>query len=837
MVNWEADNIMKNKYILANIFIAIVLLVNFSFAADGNSAKKVVSIVYDDSSSMLFNNNFCYSNYALQILTAAMENDDELNIVKMSQYHRNNEIDLSTMYKKQKYIDDIRKYEHQAGTPFSSITTAKNWLIDKSSVYKDEAEYWLVIITDGSFSGLPNDLTQYMTELNNSFNNLNFETILLTIGSQIDTQVKDIVKSSANSTVIEATDKESIYSSLMNISKMINNGASDKFITLGKKSDKTISLKTNYPLKKMMVLLQNDDNYIVNVKYGNNYLNKETYNVEYSTESLKGSLTHVLPTTAEYLNQGEYIIEFNKNVELNKDITFLCEAFVKCEITLVNESDRPLTNAQQNFLCKNDMVRVKCEIINAADGSKLSDISELDVQLINNKNKYKMEYDKDKQAFYTELTLIDEKNNIYTMIDAPDLFRIKSNVILIDSAVGMANIERYKNNLVEIEVPYSSSKEYEKLSQFRFSFLEDGTSNYAEKFELELIDLPKGIRISYQGKEYKNEDKIPMIREYGKEYVLDILVNKDYVDTEETIITLKILSGENGAVVYWTTTGFDEEYIKIKPKAYPVKLINKNNDFDIDVQEEKLILNVVRTTDDTDKSSIIGYISTEDIKKINSKNNFMSGFTFKVSKNDKTNTLDVQIKPNIFALFGKETANINIEVILNNEIESGKYVEDIKVSNINAWLILRPYVFAMIGIIIVLGYITKKKFNKKSQITITEGSDSTSYALRPELKTLLIPYVSHKAKIGVIQFVAGKGNDIVFSGRNLVIKQINGEIFEDYIQNNNINLDKIVMKKDLSVVTVEAFDVIQKYEYLTREVEISEYSDDDFSSDYMDEEF
>jgi len=828
---------MKNKCIIVSIFIGIILLFNFSFASGENSVKRVVSIVYDDSSSMLSNNNFCYSNYALQILTAAMKSDDELNIVKMSQYFNNNEMDLSTMSKRQAYIDDIRRYEHRAGTPFESITTAKNWLINKSSQYKDEAQYWLVVITDGSFSGLPADLTQYMTDLNNSFNNLSFETILLTIGTQSDMQVKDIVRTSANSTVIEARDKESIYSSLMNISKMINNGASDKFITLEKKDDKTISLKTNYPLQKMMVLLQNDDNYITSVKNGNIYFDKETYNVGYPTENLKGSLTHVLPNSGEYLDQGEYIIEFNKNIELNNDITFLCEAFVKCEIKVVNEDDKGLTNGQLNFLTKNDMVRVKCEIINAVDGSKLNGVSGLDVQLVNNKNKYKMEYDESKNAFYAELTLLEDKNNIYAVIDATDLFRIKSNVILIDTAVGMANIERYKNNLIEIEVPYSSSKEYEKLSQFRFSFLEDGTSNYAEKFDLELIDLPDGIRFSYQGKKYKNEDKIPMIREYGKEYVLDILVNKDYIDTDETIITLKILSDEAGSVVYWTSTGFDEEYIKIKPKAYPIKLINKNNDSDIDVQEETLILNIVRTADEAENSPIVGYIKTEDIKKINSKNNFMSGFTFKVFKNDKSNTLDVQIKPNIFALFGKDIANINIELILNNEIESGEYIEDIKVSNISVWLILRPYILGFIGIIIILGYTTKKKFNKKSQITITEGSDSTSYALKPELKTLLLPYVSHKAKIGVIEFIAGKGSDIVFSGRNLVIKQINGENFEEYIQNDNINLDKIVMKKDLSVVTVEAFDVIQKYEYLTKEVEISEYADEDFSSDYSDEEF
>ena len=325
-----------------------------------------------------------------------------------------------------------------------------------------------------------------------------------------------------------------------------------------------------------------------------------------------------------------------------------------------------------------------------------------------------------------------------------------------------------------------------------------------------------------------------MIREYGKEYALDVLVNKDYVDKEETIITLKILPAEPNSVIYWTSTGFDEEYIKIKPKAYPIHVINKNNDFDIDVQNEKLILNVVRTSDDN--STIIGYINIDDIKKINVNNSFTSGFTFKASKNEKNNTVDVEIRPNIFALFGKETAKVNLEVILNNEIEFAEYIQDVNVSNISIWLILRPYITALIIFIILLGYLTKKKFNKKSQITITEGTYSTSYSLKPELKTILLPYVSHKAKIGVIEFTAGRGSNIVFSGKNLIIKQIDGENFEDYIQNNKVNLDKIVMRKDLSVVVIEAFDMVQKYEYLTKEVEISDFSDEDFSSDYIDDE-
>lgn len=826
---------MKKSINFMGIFLLLFLLTGVSFAEESQS-KKVVSIVYDDSGSMRNDNNYYYSDYALQILTASMGENDELNIVKMSEYFANNEIDLKSSVKRQKFINEIQGYEHNGGTPFESVNSAKNWLINKSTTYKDDAEYWLVVITDGAFSGLPTDINQYFTDLNNSFNNLNFEFILLSIGNSTDIQLKNIVKSSANSSVIEAYDNESIYSSLLNIAQMINSGATDKIVSVEKSGENKIKVTAEYPLKKMMVLIQNSDNSIKSVRHGNNKLGNENFKVQYPAGRLKGNLTHVLANTVGYLNSGEYVIEFNENINLDKNITFLCEAFISCEISLVDDSDNPLNNAQMNFLTKNSPIKVKCEIFNGADGSKLENIdSDLGIQLINNKNKYKMKYDKNKKAFYTDISVIEGKNNIYAIVEETDLYRIKSNVILIDTVVGEANIEHYKNNLMEIEVPYSSSKEYKEVSQFVFEFVDSGDYNQAQEFELELVDLPKGIKIEYQGKQYKNEDEIPMLREIGKKYVLKILVNKDYDDTEETIITLKMLS--EGAGVYWASTGFDEEYIKIVPKAYSIKMVNKNYDFEIDVQNEKLILNVVRIASETEDSKIVGFVNVEDIKKIKSNDSFSSGFGYKISKNEKDNTIDVEIVPNIFALFGKDSANVDIEILLKNEFETGTYKEEIKVININVWAILRPYMIVLAIVVIVLGYVTKNKFNKKTQISITESGDTVSYALRPELKTLLLPFVSHKAKIGLIEFKAGSGSDLIFSGRNLTITSIDGESFDEYTVGHSVNLDKMVLKKDLSNIVIEAFDVVQKYEYLTKEVDMGDYSSDDYSSDYTDDDY
>jgi len=322
---------MRIKSLIACVCISLVILINFSLADEVKANKKVVSIVYDDSGSMLTNNNFCYSSYALQILTASLSKNDELNIVRMSEYWKDNEIDLSVATKKQECINGMQNYQTNGGTPFESVDTAKNWLIKKSNQYTDEAEYWLIVITDGIFSNMPNT-AEYMANLNSSFNNLNFEFVLLSIGGYLDNPLVEEVKVSANSTVIEANDRESIYESLMDICRMINSGATDKIVSLEKKDEKTIKLKSNYPLKKMMILLQNDDNYVNEIIYENNKLNKETFKVENSTESLKGNLTHVVSSSEGYLNSGEYTIKFNKPIQLNKNLMFLCEAFVEAKI-------------------------------------------------------------------------------------------------------------------------------------------------------------------------------------------------------------------------------------------------------------------------------------------------------------------------------------------------------------------------------------------------------------------------------------------------------------------------------------------------------------------------
>lgn len=830
---------IKRKWLLV-FFCALLAFGSISYAENSVDSKNIVSIVYDDSGSMMDGSKYCYSDYALQILTASLSNKDELNIVKMTDAGYINEVDLTSDEKRQWYIDAIREIEHNGGTPFQAVDTAKDWLISKKQNYADDAKYWLIVITDGAFASLPPDVQSYMNKLNEQFNNLNFEFVLLNIGSSVGSELSFAVKNSANSMVVEAKDSNTIYSAMMEISKLINGGATDKFVKIEKQDGATVKLTSNYPLKSLMILTQNDDNKVSSVKYAGNNLSITSFDVSYETKKLKGNFTHVFSSGAKYLNEGEYIIDFQKNVNL-KDVTFLCEAFIKAEISLVNENDIELNNAQRKILMTNDKIRVKCEIYNAATNAKIEDnnvIKSLDVNFVNGKNSYKMKYDQNKKAFYTEASLLNGDNNLYAIVEAKDLFRIKTNVIYIDTIAGKTNMEHYKQNQIVIEVPYSSSSEHKNVATYVFEFVEQSEINQAEEFELELIDFPKGVKIEYEGKQYDNLDKIPMICEIGKKYILNIMVNKNYVETTETEATLKIVSNNQ---IYWTNNGLDENYIKLVPKAYPLIVSNIDNRTSVDIAEEQLRLKLYRTNDGT---AIQGEVNIKDIKKIEKESNYFNGITYSIEKDTDTNTLKVKFKANIFALFGKDNVDVDIKVELNNGIEIAEYKENISIYNIDILAILMPYIIAGVIIIIVLGYATKNKFNKKSQLTITEGSDRSNYTLKPTLKTLIIPFIAHKTKIGMIEFKAGKGSDIIYSGKGLTILKIDDENYEEYISANPINLEKIVMKKDMSSVTIDAFDSVQKYEYMTKEVEFSGYEDDtqfedDYSeySDYDDSQF
>ena len=110
------------------------------------AAKKVISVVYDDSGSMA-GGKWINANYAVQALVAQLNSHDELYISYMKSPKNSDRSGLDNV---EQAVKTIRNIPGGGTTPFQTVETAFNKL--KSHKDKDfTTQYWLVVLTDGSF--------------------------------------------------------------------------------------------------------------------------------------------------------------------------------------------------------------------------------------------------------------------------------------------------------------------------------------------------------------------------------------------------------------------------------------------------------------------------------------------------------------------------------------------------------------------------------------------------------------------------------------------------------------------------------------------------------------
>ncbi|KIR01308.1 hypothetical protein P261_00122 [Lachnospiraceae bacterium TWA4] len=119
---------MKNKILPMMLVIFIMGIISYNFtivyASTGDeviASKKIISIVYDDSGSME-GKRWSYTNYAMQALTALLNEQDELYITFMSSPSKSVKMDTSDL---EKTIKIIRDWSKSGGTPEEALDTAR----------------------------------------------------------------------------------------------------------------------------------------------------------------------------------------------------------------------------------------------------------------------------------------------------------------------------------------------------------------------------------------------------------------------------------------------------------------------------------------------------------------------------------------------------------------------------------------------------------------------------------------------------------------------------------------------------------------------------------------
>ena len=136
----------------ASVLLVLLLLNTFTisvYAAQGDevrAAKKIISLVYDDSGSMM-GDPWGYANYATQGLMALLNEQDELFITYLSEPDQSRAVDTSDL---QGAVNAMHDWEQAGGTPAEALYTARNTL-DRVIEEDPSVEYWLMVMTDGGF--------------------------------------------------------------------------------------------------------------------------------------------------------------------------------------------------------------------------------------------------------------------------------------------------------------------------------------------------------------------------------------------------------------------------------------------------------------------------------------------------------------------------------------------------------------------------------------------------------------------------------------------------------------------------------------------------------------
>lgn len=313
--------------LIAAITIAFSVLAYCPANASEKSTyiKKIVSLVYDDSGSMK-GDKWAYANYAVQTFCGMLNSEDQLYITYMSRAqlqpgYKPELVDLSSGGI-QESVDTLRNHDEDMDTPFKSVQLAFDKLCEIDC--KDEnAQYWLVVITDGVFDEIAGQddsgRKKYLNEKFTSYagvsmpNGSRLQTNFLSIGQAI---APDHNEKLGIYTYPAATADE-IISAMSDMAHKVSGRTRVEESKIVQKSGKTIEIKSSLPLLNIAIVEQKTNAGIKKVKdgKGNKMRISRDVSVSYpSYDDLQGKI-YLIGDTKKIMDEGKYEITFDRDVK------------------------------------------------------------------------------------------------------------------------------------------------------------------------------------------------------------------------------------------------------------------------------------------------------------------------------------------------------------------------------------------------------------------------------------------------------------------------------------------------------------------------------------------
>lgn len=353
-----------------------------SEASTAKEGKKFISVVYDDSHSMIRSGNWAYCNYAFQLFASLCEDVDDFFVTYMS----NSLVSDNLFYNQESMQGVVDKIRNNIGmiasTPITSVETAFNKLCSiESSDVNDE--YWLVIMSDGVFNAGETesgetDMNACLDEYSKVMmpNNTNVHTIYLSIGNEAVTPNNNEDKQ----IFVEcATNSEEIVEALVDISKIIfgyieisNVNFAEYHLT----SDTEMEFSSKINLSKVIVINHKSSAVVADVTRdtGQSLLHSSSVSLHYPVrENIQEDTTLIGSENSiksdSVIATGSYIFTFSQQVSQDS-VLVLVKPDVELVIELYHaEDDTPIT--QEDAILQSDKLNIKLKLIEKSTGREL----------------------------------------------------------------------------------------------------------------------------------------------------------------------------------------------------------------------------------------------------------------------------------------------------------------------------------------------------------------------------------------------------------------------------------------------------------------------------------
>lgn len=733
----------KITYCLLMVFTLVLSLGFYVYAAsDNNFAKRIVSVVYDDSWSMFDNKqDYAYANYALQNIIGFMNESDELYVVKMSNKTVYETINISNKDKKIQQIADISKWNDGANeTPFESIETAVNCLKDGKDKYgsNDNIEYWLLVLTDGGFEGMPNDVQGYFNNVQSYMSDVKFESIYVFIGGQTSSTVRSVAEKMPNTTIITSSNNEDICKGLFKAAEKIYGRTSLKDNDFDKNGNE-VKFKFPFPINKLIIYEQDQNIELINAKTskGKTLTSNTTYSANKTNEPMLTSKIIEVKSNGDCIPSGDVVLSFDGNVDLSETkFQIMVDSAVTFELKVV-DNGKEISSDKYNAFTVEDKPNFIATPINPYDHS-IIDMTEY-ISKSNASYQYDgkdtaLQYDtRDlNYKFYSPLHV--GNNTFVAKLDLKGYFNTYSNAVNIYVSPEPIAISP-SINPGEVNVVNSFTKDYEKIGMLTYEM-----SNMRDKANgtLEFTNIPNGIQLKVNGNTVKNNKVSLTLNEKND---IEIYRNKDYKDTDSKNINVNVTLADKAINIKDKGVQFT-----LNPVIRNIKLDVKNlvNDFNslttanaygINLYELEPIIDGKNISKDELKQSKITFENEGD--KI--------GFKYKLDEEHGKNVIHLFIKRPFFSFGGKSVDTTFIMITPFNETLTHQMTFNIRWSLLDT--IFRLFIPLLI-IIWIIGIIKKPRFDRKNHKFQVRKNGSLDYEDKISISEGLSFLVPFKAQRG-----------------------------------------------------------------------------------------